>query len=122
MQRTLRLGVCVLLSLLLHLLLSWEWTLVAGIVSGFWFVHRGWLYGAAAVGLEWVLVLLYNYAVDARAVGLMTDAMGSILGNLPGFAIVAMTLAIALLLGGLGGAGGTQVRRLIPAKQTAAHV
>ena len=121
MHPYIRIGLCVLLSLLLHMGLGWEWTLLAGMAAGLWFSVRSWLMGAAAVGCEWLLVVLYNYAVDSRAVGLMTEAMGAILGNLPGFTIVAITLAIGLLLGGLGGAIGAQVRRLVSTRRPAAH-
>lgn len=100
-------------ALALHLALGWGWTLVAGVAAGLWVGRGGWLLGAASVGLEWLTVIVYNYTVDARAVQLMTEALGSILGNMPFWVIVALTLLIGILLGALGGATGTQLSRLI---------
>lgn len=101
------------LAVLLHLILGWEWTLGAGLAAGYAFERRGWLYGALVVGCDWLALLVYNYLVDARAIGVMTDTLGGMLGNMPSFAVVAMTVLIGLLLGLIGGAAGTQLRRLI---------
>lgn len=108
-------------ALALHLVLGWAWTLAAGIAAGLWVGRGGWLLGAASVGLEWLVLIAYNFLVDARAVRLMTEAVGSILGNLPFWMIVALTLFIAVLLGALGGAVGTQLHHLIRSRKTALH-
>lgn len=99
------------LSLLLHVLLGWGFTLGAGVVGGFWAVRRGWLVGTLGVGLGWLALLLYNAVVAPEALERMTTTMGGLLGNLPGSVVVGLTLLIGLLLGGLGGAIGTQAAR-----------
>lgn len=114
----------VLLSVLalgLHLALGWGWTILAGLAAGLWIGNGGWHLGAVSVGLEWLIVVVYNYIVDAGAVHLMTQTVGSIFGNMPFFVVVALTLLIGLLLGGLGGAAGTQLYHLFHKHEGAQH-
>ena len=108
-------------ALVLHLALGWAWTPAAGVAAGLWHGRGGWHLGAAGVGLEWLILILYNYGVNARAVHLMTENLGSMLGNMPFFTIVALTLSIGVLLGALGGAAGTQLNRLLRHNRTALH-
>lgn len=100
-------------AVVIHLLLGWAWTLLVGLAAGLLFGRHGWLHGALVVGADWLALIVYNYLVDARAVRVMTDTMGGILGNLPSFAIVAITVFIGTLLGLIGGAAGTQLRLLV---------
>ncbi len=104
---------CAAAAFLLHLLLGWAWTLGAGVGAGLWHGRGGWLLGATAVAVDWTAWLVYDYSVNARAVHLMTQTMGDVLGNMPFFVVVALTLSIGVALGGLGGAVGTQVRRVL---------
>ena len=113
-----RIIITFVLAVVLHLLLGWPWTLLAGIIGGFWAVRRGWLVGLLGVGLGWLALMAYHYIVDARATRLMTEQVGGIVGNMPGVAIVALTLLIGLLLGALGGAIGTQARHLFEARRS----
>ena len=100
-------------ALLLHLTLGWAWTFAAGIAAGTWHGRGGWRLGAMAVGIDWGLLMIYSYAVDARAVHLMTRTLGGILGNLPFYAVVVSTLFIGIILGGMGGGVGTHLRYLL---------
>lgn len=113
-----RFATLLLLTVLLHVLLGWEWTILAGVAAGYVYDRRGWLLGALIVAADWLLLVLFNVLVDARAIGAMTAAVGSILGNMPSFAVVAMTLCIGFLLGLLGGAAGTQLRHLVARRRT----
>ena len=106
------------LALVLHLLLGWGWTLAAGIAGGFWAVRRGWLVGALGVGLDWLVWLLYDYAVARAATSEMVRVLGGILGNLPGVAVVGFTLLLGLVLGALGGFVGTQAARFFNAMRS----
>lgn len=108
-----RLLIVAALAGFLHLLLSWEWTLLAALAGGYWFGHGGWLIGAAGVGMDYLVFLIYNYAVDARAVSVMTETMGALLGNMPSAAVVAFSLLIGVAIGAFGGAAGTQLRRVL---------
>ena len=101
------------LAFVLHLLLGWGWTLVAGIAGGFWAVRGGWLVGALGVGLDWLAWLLYDYAVAQAATSELVRVLGGILGGLPGAAVLALTLLIGLVLGALGGFIGTQAARVL---------
>ena len=83
--------------------------MLAGVVAGVWVGRRGWLVGGMGVGLSWLVLILYNYTVAPEPVLRMTETLGGILGNLPGFAIVGVTLLIGVLLGTVGGGLGTQI-------------
>lgn len=102
-----------LAAFVLHLVLGWAWTLLAGVGAGVWAGRRGWRVGGVAVGLEWLVLVGYNYVVAPAETGAMLETMGGIVGNMPGFAIVAISLLIGVLLGALGGLIGTQLRRLV---------
>jgi len=43
----------------------------------------------------------------------MEQVVGSLLGNLPEFGVVSLSLAIGFMLGALGGLIGTQVRIIV---------
>ncbi|MFQ5571596.1 MAG: hypothetical protein ACE5G0_18095 [Rhodothermales bacterium] len=101
-----------LLALALHLVLGWAWTMGAGIAAGVWMGRRGWFVGGAGVGLSWLALIIYNYVAAGRAVQTMTQTLGDILGNLPGIAVVGLTLLIGVLIGVLGGLVGTQLGQL----------
>lgn len=105
-------------SLVLHLALGWAWTLAAGVAAGLWVGHGGWHLGSTSVGTGWLILIIYDFGVDARAVKLMTQTVGSILGNMPFLVIVALTLLIGALLGAVGGAAGTQLNMLIRSDKT----
>ena len=107
-----KLLVTFILALAIHLILGWAWTILAGIAVGAWAVQRGWLLGGGGVGLSWLVLILYNMIIAPGPVGRMTETFGGILGNLPGFSIIAITLLIGVLLGTVGGGLGTQIRRL----------
>jgi len=106
---TVKVPLSFLFALALHITLGWAWTLLAGVLAGAWVVRRGWIAGAVSVGLDWLVLVVYNFAVAGREVASMVEILGGILGNLPGAVIVATTLLIGVLLGGLGGIIGSHV-------------
>ena len=110
-----------ILALVLHLLLGWMWTVLAGVVVGVWKGPRGWLFGGIGVGLSWLGLVIYNFVVAAGPVGRMTDTFGGILGNLPGFVIVAITVLLGVLLGMIGGGLGTQLGLLLKQRSVPAN-
>lgn len=112
MSTLIKIAAVVLLALAFHLMLGWAWSPVAGLAAGFWIGRRGWIAGMAAVGLSWLLLVTYSFAAAPRATAAMADVFGGILGNLPGAAIVGMTLLIGALLGALGGLAGSSLARL----------
>lgn len=100
------------LALLAHLLVGWWATPFVALAGGAWKGRGGWWLGLAALVLEWGALVLYSFLLDSAAFGRMTTTVGGLLGNLPHFAVVAATLAIAGVLGLLGGLAGTQIRHL----------
>ena len=104
-----KIAVAFILALILHLLLGWAWTILAGVVVGVWQGRGGWLVGGIGVGASWLTLVLYNVIVATEPVGRMTDTLGGILGNLPGIAVIIITMLIGVLLGLVGGGLGTQL-------------
>ena len=101
------------LAIVLHMLLGWPWTILAGVAAGVWKGRGGWRLGALGVGLGWLAFVGYDYLVAADAVNEMTRVMGALMGNLPALVVVVLTLVIGLVLGALGGAVGTQAAALV---------
>lgn len=104
-------------ALVLHIFVGWGWTILGGVFAGVWVVRWGGVVGACAVGLEWLLLVAYNFVVAGREVSTMAAVLGGILGNLPGAVIVAITLLIGALLGGLGGIIGSNLVRVFRPSQ-----
>ncbi|WP_456426082.1 hypothetical protein [Rhodocaloribacter sp.] len=100
------------LAVVLHLILGWPWTILAGVAAGVWKGRGGWRTGALGVGLGWLFFVGYDYLVAAGTVSEMTRVMGEFMGNLPGFVVVVVTLVIGLVLGALGGAVGARAAAL----------
>lgn len=96
-------------SLGLHLLLGWQVTVLAGVMAGLRQVRSGWFYGAAGVGLAWLLLVGYNLIVAPEAVASMFTVMGGLTGNIPGALVGLMTVLTGLILGALGGGIGTRL-------------
>lgn len=96
----------------LHLLLGWMWTPLAAVVAGLFQARWATLRGGLGVMLDWASMLLWSYAVAPRPTGEMIDVLGGILGNMPGAAIVGLTLTLAFMLGALGGLAGGLARKL----------
>lgn len=108
-----RIGITAVLAVVLHVLLGWAWTFVAGLVGGGMGPRRGWVVGALGVLLDWLLLVVYNGAVAASAVQEMARVFGALIGNLPGAAVVCATLLVGAVLGALGGALGSALRRVL---------
>ena len=103
------LSVVTLLSILLHLGVGWEATVIAGVVGGFWGQAR-WFVGGVGVALGWGLLVLYTPVVAPAAFRVLLDTVGGFGGNIPGEVIVGLTVFLGGVLGGLGAAIGRLVR------------
>ncbi len=100
-------------ALVVHVAVGWAWTIVAAAGAGFWQGRRGWLAGAASVGLSFAALMAYSFVVAAAPVERMGMVMGGILGGLPAAAVYLITGLVGLLLGTAGGGLGSGVRRLL---------
>lgn len=111
-----RFVVCVLgtavVALAFHLTLGWMWTTGAGVAGGLVAARHGWLVGLLGVAVDWAVLVGYSMLGAGAATEIMIRTVGDILGNTPGAAVVAATVLIGALLGGLGGVVGTATRRL----------
>ena len=106
---------CTAIAVFLHIVLGWQWTILAGILCSMMSAQKGWLKGALCVASGWGILVLFNYLSSPEPVGRMLEFAGSLMGNLPGAAIVVLTLVIGGLLGMFGGMIGTQLVALVPA-------
>ncbi len=109
-----KLIVVLALSLVLHLLLGWMWTAVAGIVAGLWTRRYGWLIGSVGVALGWAVLVAYSFYVAPYPTSEMARIFGAIVGNLPAAVTVAATIVIGGVIGGLGGATGNLIAASLP--------
>lgn len=98
----------VLLSITAHVLLGWEWTILAGVVGGaISRQHAGWFVGAGGVGLGWASLLIYTATAAPASLRILVDTLSSLAGNIPGAALVGLTVLLGSLLGALGGGIGS---------------
>ena len=103
--------VTALVSVAAHLALGWESTVLAGVLGGLTVrPQSGWLVGAGGVGLGWAALVLYTAAVAPASLRVLTDTLGRLAGNIPGEALVGLTVFLGSLLGALGGGIGTLIR------------
>ncbi len=103
----------IILSILLHVFVGWEWTVLAGVLCGWLMTRQGWLGGAVSVAAGWGIFVLYDYISAPAQIGRMLEATGQIFGNLPGPVVVVLTIFIGGLLGLLGGLVGSRLRQFV---------
>jgi hypothetical protein len=99
-----------ILALILHLILGWQWVVVAGIAGGYWQGKGGWRVGLVSITLAWLLLIIWNYLVTSVSIKQMFETMSAIMGGLPSFGFPMLTLVWAALLGVVSGAIGSQIR------------
>mgnify|MGYP006307598319 CR=1 FL=1 len=113
MRTLVQIAVVAILALGVHLALGWVWTLGVGGLGGVFMTRRGWLVSMLGVAFDWAVLVGYNYVAAPAATQTMVDTMGGILGNTSGMAVVAGTILIGMLLGGVSGAVGTFARQAV---------
>ena len=109
----------VALALVLHVVLGWKWTLLAGVAGGAWAGRRGWLVGALGVGLDFLVLVIYSFFAAPAETGTMVETVGGLFGGIGPFLVVP-TVLIGVLIGAVGGALGTAVRGLVGGARTPA--
>ncbi|HEY5565103.1 MAG TPA: hypothetical protein VIL33_05895 [Rhodothermia bacterium] len=95
-----------LVALIVHVFLGWPWSILGGAIAGFVSGRTGWIVGAAAVGLSWALLVLYNFVVAPPEMARFLRITGGLFGNMSGPMVVVVTVLIGVLIGLLGGAIG----------------
>lgn len=101
------------LSVVLHLTFGWESTVFAGMVGGIWAARHGWFVGASGTALASAGLVIYSAVVATPAFRVLLDTIGALAGNIPGKALVGLTVFVGGVLGGLGGAVGMVLRPLL---------
>lgn len=110
--------VSAILSILLHWLVGWEATVLAGLFAGFLSPHGHWFAGACAVALGSAVSVVYSAAIAPASFRVLLDTLGGLAGNIPGEAIVGLTVLLGGVLGALGGTVGHRLRLLTDAART----
>lgn len=91
----------------------WYLSGIGGLVVGFWVIRRGWLAGAAAVSIAWLVALIWNYSVALTEVRNLSATMGDFVG-IPGWLFPLATIILGFVLGTATGAVGSSVAALRP--------
>jgi hypothetical protein len=121
-RKSLKVVLSSLLALALHVAVGWAWTALAGVVSGWWALKRGWLAGASAVGLAWGALVCWNYAVAPQEVSTMWRTLGQFAAGAPAWLVPILTVLAGVLIGAAGGWFGAEVARLWdPRKKSTAN-
>ena len=110
-----------LLSVTLHLVLGWEWTILAGIVGGIWKGRGGWWLGGLGVGIGWGALVAWTFIVAPAPTMRMIEIIGGIIGGLPALVTPLISVLFGVLLGTAGGGLGLQIRLLIPIRYGRVH-
>jgi hypothetical protein len=108
-----------LLSIAAHLTLSWEATVLAGLVGGLLSRRFGWFVGACGTALGWGVLVLYTAWAAPASLDILLDTIGALAGNIPGEALVGLSVFLGALLGALGGGIGTILRPLVATRRPA---
>lgn len=112
-----RILLVLVVSVLAHILFGWVWSVFGAILGGWFALKRGWLIGGVGLSLAWALIVLYDLLSAPSQVAEMAHVVGSLLGNLPGFATYAATVLIGFVFGLLGGAVGYSAAALFRAPE-----
>lgn len=99
-----------ILSVLLHVIVGWESTLLAGIVGGFLSPRWYGLSGSAGVALGWTVLVGYTAAVAPASFRVFLGTMEAFVGTFPGEGFVGLTVLIGGVIGALGGGIGALLR------------
>lgn len=101
------------LSVVVHILVGWGWTFIVAVAAGYILGRSGWMTGALVLAAGWMLLVGYNFRVAPYETGQMLATMGALMGNLPAWLVVCVTLLIGTALGALGGAAGAHIATAI---------
>ncbi len=113
-----KVGVTAVLAVVLHVVLGWAWTPLAGLTAGLWQGKGGWWVGGAAVGASWLCLVGYSALVAPEPTMRLATILGSMAGEIPNLLVLASTVAIGVLLGTTAGGLGTRIRLLLDYKRT----
>lgn len=94
------------LSVGLHLFAGWAWTPLAGVVAAVVTPRRGWLWGGAGVALGWLTLILYTAVAAPGGFSALLEVVGDFARNIPGEAMVGLSVLLGASLGAIGGAAG----------------
>lgn len=100
-------------TLALHVVLGWPWSIVGGFVAGVGAKRFGWALGTVAVALSWTILVVYNFAVAPEEMARFVEVTSTLLGNMNGPMLVLTTVLLGALLGLLGGGIGSLVRNIV---------
>ena len=103
---------CALLSVVAHLLFGWIASLTGSLLAGWWHLKKGWLAGSTVLSLSWSVLLAWTFIVAGHESLEWARILSGLLGNMPTFVGVALSILIASILGGCSGFVGQSIARL----------
>lgn len=100
-------------ALLLHLVFGWQYAVIGAIVAGALFKEKPVIAGMLTLVTCWGGLVIYNFTVATEETMKMVGIMAAIIGDIPSFMIVGLTVLIAAVLGAAGGwLGAAPLRKI----------
>ena len=106
------------IALVLHLVFGWQYAVIGAIIAGALLKERPVLAGMITLISCWGGLVVYSFSVASEETMRMVVIMSAIIGDLPPFATVALTVGIAAILGATGGWLGAAVSPAINSKES----
>lgn len=90
-------------ALALHLLVGWQYAIVGSVIAGVMIKDRPIIAGILTLVATWGGLVIYTYTVAPEETTAMAIVVAAIFGDLPPIMTVLITIAVAALIGGVGG-------------------
>ena len=90
-------------ALLLHLILGWQFAVIGAVVAGALFNEKPIWAGVLTMVVCWGGLVIYNFTVATEETMKMVGIMAALIGDIPPFMTVGLTVLIAAILGAAGG-------------------
>lgn len=98
-------------TILMHLLLGWGWTLVGGLIVGAGLRRGGWWAGGVVGLLDWTVLVGWSFWSAPTETARMAHTVGELLEGMPGVLFVGAVLGMGFALGAIGGLAGSYLGR-----------
>jgi len=90
-------------ALLLHVVFGWQYAVIGAIVAGAIFQDKPVMAGVLTLVATWGGLVIYNFTVATEETMKMVGIMAALIGDIPPFMTVGITILIAAVLGAAGG-------------------
>ncbi len=115
-----KLASIVALTLLIHVLAGWTWSVAGGVIAGWLWSAGGWWRGAIVVGGAWLALVAYSILIATGPSLRLHAILSGIAGGIPSWMIPVLIVMVGATLGVAGGLVGSSARTLSRRRSTAA--